>query len=463
MSGKAVIGLEIHVQLKTKTKMFCSCLNDMSSPANSNICPICLGLPGSLPVLNKAGLKQGLKLALALKCNINKESFFYRKHYFYPDLPKGYQITQSRTPLGTGGCILLNGGKKIRIRGIHIEEESGKLMHEGDKTLIDFNRAGIPLAEIVSEPDIETPEQAAEFVEKLQLILQYLDISNARMEKGELRCEPNISITEEDGKLGTRCEIKNLNSIKNLRDGIRKEVSRQEKLIKEGKVIQQFTLLWDESTRDVKIMRKKETAADYRYMPEPDIPPLVVDDGFINSVKKDIGELPDERIDRFVKQGLSKEEAGIIVSNKKLADIFETTIDEGMEAKESYSWIQNVFLGALRMWKKEIDEIDIKDFIEIMKKYRRNLLTSTNAKIAIQRIVKGEALTDFVKELEISMSIDLNSIIEEVLNKYQEEVKRYKEGKKGLLGFFIGQVMKKTKGKINPNEAKEVLIKKLHT
>ncbi len=433
----------------------------MEAPPNTNVCPICLGFPGVLPVLNEKALEQGIKIALALNCTVNRRTMFFRKHYFYPDLPKGYQITQSRTPLGTDGFLTLSNKKKIRIRGVHIEEESGKSLHEGEYTLIDFNRAGIPLCEIVTEPDMETPEEAAEFVEKLQLILRYLDISEARMEKGELRCEPNISITGEDGKPGVRCEIKNLNSIKNLRDGIRKELERQRGIMERGEEVKQVTLLWDESLREVKIMRLKETSADYRYMPEPDLPPLYIEESKIEEISKNMGELPEERMKRFMEMGLTEEQSSIMVSNRDIADFFEKTVEKGIPGVESFSWIQNVLLGIMRTEKKNIGEIDMDDFIEILKKLKKGEITSTNAKLAIHRIVKGEKLKDFIKDMETTDTFDLDAFIDRVIEDNPDEVRRYREGKKGLIGFFIGQVMKMTKGKANPEEVRKKFLERL--
>ncbi|MEO0102455.1 MAG: Asp-tRNA(Asn)/Glu-tRNA(Gln) amidotransferase subunit GatB, partial [candidate division WOR-3 bacterium] len=324
---ETVIGLEVHIQLNTKTKLFCSCPVEFGEKPNTNICPICLGLPGVLPVLNDNAVKLAIRAALALNCQIQKISAFARKHYFYPDLPKGYQITQYDMPLALNGFLVID-NKKIRIRRLHLEEDAGKLIHTSNFTLVDFNRCGIPLIEVVTEPDLSGPDETIEFLSELRNILRYLDVSSGDMEKGHLRCEPNISL-KTNGILGTRREIKNLNSLKSVRDALNYEIKAQREILESGEKIKQKTLLWNEAEKMTKPMREKEEAEDYRYFPEPDLPPLVIKEEEIIEIKSNLPELPAEKKQRFITNyHLSEKEVKILVREKEMADYFEQMIAE---------------------------------------------------------------------------------------------------------------------------------------
>ena len=458
---KVIIGLEIHCQLKTETKLFCSCANSFAALPNTNVCPICLGYPGTLPVLNKKAVFLALKLALALNCEIAKESYFARKHYFYPDLPKGYQITQYKNPLAYDGYLLIN-NKKIRIRRLHLEEDSGKLIHTANETLIDFNRAGIPLVEIVTEPDFETPLEVCNFIEKLKQILIYLDISDADMEKGNLRCEPNISL-EYNGKAFERREIKNLNSIKNVKEALEYEINYQKSLLKEGKEIERATLLWNEKERKTEVMRRKEEEEDYRYFLEPDLPPLVISEKEIEKAKKELKELPEERKRRLLKEYPLKEEiCEIIVSDKKLCDYYENLMKLVKDKKLATNWLINEVLRILNEKNITIEQFPL----EIEKlAYFLNLLSEKKLpmgnvkKIFYELVEKKIEISDLLKLTIKEKEEDLDKVIAEVLIKEKEVVEKYKKGKKGVIGYLIGEVVKRLGGKIDPREVKERLEK----
>ncbi|MFB0509629.1 MAG: Asp-tRNA(Asn)/Glu-tRNA(Gln) amidotransferase subunit GatB, partial [bacterium] len=334
-----VIGMEVHVQLKTLSKLFCSCAVEYGAQPNSNVCPVCLGLPGVLPVLNNHAVELAIKLGLALNCDITEYSRFARKHYFYPDLPKGYQITQYQEPLARNGNIEID-GNRIRINRIILEEDSGKSMHCGTETLVDFNRCGVPLIEIVTEPDLRNPEQAIGYLQHLRRILQYLEVSDADMEKGHFRCEPNISVHPEGAKFGTRTELKNLNSLRNVRDALEYEIKRQSEILKSGEKVIQETLYWDEAKMVTGSMRGKEESEDYRYFPEPDLPPLLITKDEIEKLRQELPVLPEKRKEYFIKElGLTEANAKVLISDKAIADYFEEVLKYFSEPKIIANWL----------------------------------------------------------------------------------------------------------------------------
>ncbi len=461
---KPTIGMEVHVQLNTKTKMFCNCEADFGKEPNTNICPICMGHPGTMPSINEKAIELAVKAALALNCSINLRSGFARKNYFYPDLPKGYQITQFEVPIAENGFIQLDSGKKIRIRRLHVEEDTGKLIHDIDKdTLVDFNRAGVPLIEIVTEPDIENADEAVEYLMKLRRIIRYIGVSNADMEKGQLRCEPNVSISK-DSTLGTKTEIKNLNSFKAVNKGIHAEIVRQTNILDKGEKVISQTLLYNEKKQDVTPMRKKETSSDYRYFNEPDLPDLILEQEFVNTIKETIPELPEEKLERFIKTySLQREDAKTLISEKDIADIYEESIKNIKNIKK----ITNFFI-------KEIPAILNKENISITqmrinaKNFNELFSFIDNEKInlsAAQKVLKQMYLTKkqagkIIEELGLLQTTnedEIMDLVKSVLDENPKEVERYKNGEQKLFGFLVGQVMKKSRGKANPKIVNEKL------
>lgn len=487
MTLKPTIGLEIHIELNTASKMFCSCKNDSSeAQANKNVCPICLGHPGTLPVTNKEAIKKLVKTALALNCKINKESFFERKNYFYPDLPKGYQISQYQSPLSQKGYLdLPESKKKIKITRIHMEEDTGSLIHpEGtDYSLVNFNRSGVPLMELVTEPDLETASEVKEFIKELQLILKYLNVSFANMEKGEMRCEVNISLAPKGAKeFGTKVEIKNLNSIAVAGASVEYEITRQTEILKKGEKVIQETRGWHDAKKITFPQRQKEQAHDYRYFPEPDLPALNLSDEFIKSIKAELPELPSEKRERFQREyGLTKGDINVFISKKDLAGFFEKAVSElgewvgsekGIELKEkeikklakiASNYLINDVLG------QEDGENDLKfspeNFAEFVKKIYLNEISSKIAKIVLIKMIQtGNDPSNIIEEEGLSQISDIGEIeavAKEVIKENLKPAEDYKNGKQASMQFLIGQLMAKTKGKASPELAKETLIKLL--
>ena len=455
MELKPRIGMEVHTQLKTKTKVFCSCPVTFGEEPNTHICPVCMGYPGVLPVLNKKAVELTLRIALALNCEIDMHSRFARKNYFYPDLPKGYQITQYMRPIGRSGYIDI-GGKRIRINRVHLEEETAKMIHQGDKTLLDFNRAGVPLVEIVSEPDIESGEEAVLYLKMLQAILRFTGASDADMEKGMMRCEPNISVGVGD-ELGTKTEIKNLNSFRAVQRGIDYEIKRQTEIIKNGGKVEQVTLLWDESRKETRIMRKKETAADYRYFPEPDLPPLVLTREYIDGIKKTQPELPYEKKRRYVEEmGLREYEAGIISMDMMMAQYFERASELWDKHQEIAKWIVSELIRY-----KNYDKLNPANFIQLLKLVDKGKVSRIAAKDVLPEMIEsGKSAMEIVKEknlLQVSDESSLKDMVLEVFNENPKEFERLKNGEDRLIGFFVGLVMKKTKGRADPKVVNKII------
>jgi len=475
---KPTIGLEIHVQLMTKTKIFCSCSTEFASEPNTHVCPVCIGLPGALPVLNEKAVKYGVKLGIALNAYINKFSSFYRKNYFYPDLPKGYQITQYIIPIAKGGYLEVGGSgaqkKKIRIERAHIEEDSGKSIHAGNITesefsFIDFNRSGIPLMEIVTLPDIETPDEAYDFLILLRSIIRYIGVSTGDMEKGAMRCDVNISVSK-DETMGTKVEIKNLNSFRSVKRALEYEIERQVSALKKGERIVQETRHFDEKEDTTKPMRTKEELNDYRYFPEPDLPPLVLSDEFIENIKNTIPELPNTKEERYIKEfEISSDYARTIAYNPKLAEYFENIVKYvGIKrAKAVANFIMVDISAYLNETKKEIDKIDFtkEKFKELLDLIDNKTISRNTAKEVINESLRtGKTPSEIVSKKGRTQITDETSIKEfviDVLKENDAQVNQYLSGKTKVMAYLTGQVMKKSKGKANPEIINKVLYNEL--
>lgn len=476
-----VIGMEVHAELLTKSKMFCGCEVAFGGEPNTRVCPVCLGLPGTLPVANKKAVDFVVRAALALNCTINTHSIFHRKNYFYPDLAKGYQVSQyGETPIGTHGYveITVNGTtKRIGIRRVHLEEDTGKLLHvAGDKSEIDYNRSSVALMEIVTEHDpragfdqINSADEAREYLVRLRAILLYLGVSDGKMEEGSLRCEPNISIRlEGTQEFGTRTEIKNLNSFRAVYNGIEYEVKRQEKVIREGGKIVHETRRWDDVRGITSSMRSKELEQEYRYFPEPDLLPMVFDAQWIEQQRELLPELPQERKARFMEQhGLPAYDAEILTDSKALAEFFDACASDYKDAKVCSNWLMGDFLRLLNQEGIEADEAKLtpSHFIEMLKLMDEGTISGKIAKTVFEEMFRtGKRAAEIVEEkglVQITDESAIEAAVDEVLAAYPNEVERYKSGQQQLIGFFVGQVMKATKGKANPQAANKILREKL--
>jgi aspartyl-tRNA(Asn)/glutamyl-tRNA(Gln) amidotransferase subunit B len=474
MEYEPVIGLEVHAQLKTKTKIFCSCSTRFGAPPNTHTCPVCLGMPGVLPVLNKRVVEYTLRMALATHCTINRESRFARKNYFYPDLPKGYQISQYELPIARDGFvdIEINGGKKrIGITRIHMEEDAGKLTHDPDRPLsmIDFNRTGVPLMEIVSEPDIRSPEEAGAYLRNLRAVVRYLGISDGNMEEGSFRCDANVSIRPKGAKaFGTRAELKNLNSFKHVEKALTFEIIRQQEILEDGGRVIQETRLWDPDKNRSTSMRGKEEAHDYRYFPDPDLLPLIIDDDWIDSIQNVIPELPDEKKERFMDEyHLPFYDADFLTSSRELADYFEACVKDFPNPKQVSNWVMGSLMGLLNVQGKSIAESPIasKDLAQLLQLIDEKIISSKIAKTVFDEMAQtGRPPKEIVTEkglVQVTDESAIKAVVLKVLQQCSTEVKDYKNGKTKLFGFFVGQVMKETKGKANPKMVNEILKKVL--
>ncbi|TET06786.1 Asp-tRNA(Asn)/Glu-tRNA(Gln) amidotransferase subunit GatB [Candidatus Dependentiae bacterium] len=471
---ETIIGIEVHVQLTTKSKIFCLCNNEISKKPNSNICEICAGYPGSLPTLNKKVVDYAILAGLATNCSIAKRSSFARKHYFYPDLPKGYQITQHTDPICIEGYIpirLENGNiKKIRLIRIHMEEDAGKSIHipESNESFVDLNRTGTPLLEIVSYPDISNSYEAKAYLKTLRSIVQYLNIGTGNMEEGAFRADTNVSIRKKGTtKLGIRCELKNINSFKFIGDAIEYEINRQVTLLEHGEDIVQETRLWNAKNKKTFSMRTKEEAADYRYFQEPDLPLLEITNEWIDRIKQHLPELPHEKFERLcTQQGLSPYEAEILVDDIILANYFEEA-HQYSKSKQIINWILRDVLGYLKEHGIPLSEFKVtpKKLSEIIELIETGIINVHAAKELFTIVAQtGQAPADIVKEkgFEQIVSIEkLEPIVKEVIASYPNEKKAYLAGKEKLFSFFVGQIMKKTKGKASPQVIQELLKKEL--
>ncbi|TVR34165.1 MAG: Asp-tRNA(Asn)/Glu-tRNA(Gln) amidotransferase subunit GatB [Balneolaceae bacterium] len=471
---EAVIGLEVHAQLLTNSKAFASVSSEYGAAPNSQVTPLCLGHPGTLPVLNENLVRYIIKMGLATDCKIAEKSIFARKNYFYPDLPKGYQISQYDTPICFGGSIdieLENYSKTIGITRIHMEEDAGKSIHDQDPyhTLVDLNRAGTPLIEIVSEPDLRTPEEAYHYLAKIKQIVQYLEVCDGNMEEGSLRCDANVSIRLRGQKeLGTRTELKNMNSFRNVERAISFEIERQIELVESGgKVIQQ-TLLWDPNKLETRQMRTKEEAHDYRYFPEPDLPPVYVTQEMLIDIRAELPELPSVRFQRFSDElSLSKDDAYILTESRVLADYFEEVLKDVNQPKAVANVILTEVLRVLNEKSISIDQFSItpKRLGELIALKMDDKINSSAMQQIFNEMLQSELsaveLAEKMNLMQVSDTGFIDPILDDVIESNPDEVQRYRDGKKALIGFFIGEVMKKSKGKANPKQVRELLLPKL--
>ena len=480
MKYEAVIGLEVHTELQTKTKIFCSCRTSFGADPNTNVCPVCLGLPGVLPVLNKKVLEYAVRAGLALNCEISRFSKFDRKNYYYPDLPKNFQTSQFDLPICEHGYldVEVEGEKRrIRITRAHMEEDAGKLVHHGtsitdsDYSLVDYNRTGTPLLEIVSEPDMCSAKEAVAYMEKMRAILQYVGISDCRMEEGSLRCDANVSVRPVGQKeLGTKTEIKNINSFKGVERAIEYEAMRQAELLEDGGKVVQETRTWDEKEGVTKSMRTKEEANDYRYFPEPDLVPFTVSDEYIEDIRKSLPELPDARKERYMKEfGLSSEDAVFMTNDKATADYFEAAVDAGADPKACVNWLMGEFASQLSTDGIEIAKapVSAENLAALLKLISKGTISGKIAKKVFatmwkeggnpEEIVKAQGL------VQISDTAELSKLVDEVVGKNPKAVEDFKAGKKKAVGALVGQIMKATKGKANPRVINELLNKKLQS
>lgn len=473
MNYEAVIGLEVHLHLKTRTKAFCGCSTEFGKEPNSQVCPVCLGFPGSLPVFNRLALDYAIKVALALGCTVQEYTKFDRKNYFYPDLPKNYQISQFDLPLSRDGFLEINQQEKIKrigIRRVHIEEDAGKLIHKDEVSLVDFNRTGIPLLEIVSEPDLNSAQEAYDYLVALKSLIEYLDVSDCDMEKGSLRCDANISLRKKGDKLGTKIELKNMNSFKAVKDALDFEIGRQAELLDEGKGIIQETRLWDAKELKTMPMRTKEEAQDYRYFPEPDLPPFIIEHKKIEEIKKTIPELPRQKILRFMKDyGLSEYDAKILVLSKRNADYAEACLAAYQEEdkKPVVNWLIGPLLSETNPRNCEIPDLGVsaQGLIELVSFVEKEEISNLSAKSVLTEMIKtGKAATVIIKEKNLSQISDsgaLDGIIELVIKENPKSASDYKAGKSNALMFLVGQAMKKSQGKANPKVVQDILKRRL--
>lgn len=478
MSFETIIGLEIHAELNTKSKIFCSCSTEFGAKPNANTCHICLGLPGTLPVLNEEVVNLAVKAGTALNCKINKLNKMDRKNYFYPDLPKAYQTSQFDLPMCSGGHvdIIVDGeSKKIRLNRIHIEEDAGKLVHVEDEDIsfIDYNRVGVPLIEIVSEPDMRSVEEAVEFLRTLKAVLEYSDISDCRMEQGSLRCDANISIRKVgDEKLNTKVELKNINSFKELQKALEKEEKRQLELYTFGEEykIKQETRRWDSGKGKTVPMRSKEDAHDYRYFPEPDLAPIIVKEEQIKKISESLPEMPRAKKERFISSyGLSEKEVDIIIDDRALSKYYEETVAFGANPKTAANWILGDILRLLKEKDLESDKIPVapKSLKELVDLISSGKISTTAGKEVFEVMFdSGKSAETVVAEKglsQISDSGELEKIIKDILDSNPQSILDYKAGKTQASGYLMGQIMKASKGKANPKVAKELLDKELST
>ncbi|MFD1954322.1 Asp-tRNA(Asn)/Glu-tRNA(Gln) amidotransferase subunit GatB [Paenibacillus thailandensis] len=471
---ETVIGLEVHVELHTNSKIFCGCSTSFGAPPNTHTCPICLGHPGVLPVLNRQAVEYAMKAAMALNCEIADITKFDRKNYFYPDSPKAYQISQYDQPIGRNGWIDIevNGEtKRIGITRLHLEEDAGKLTHVdgGYASLVDFNRVGTPLVEIVSEPDIRTPEEAKAYLEKLKAIMLYCEVSDVKMEEGSLRCDANISIRPWGQKeFGTRAELKNMNSFRGVQRGLEYEQLRQAQILDEGGEVVQETRRWDETQGKTFSMRGKEEAHDYRYFPDPDLVRLHIDAEWKERVRSSIPELPDARKARYTSEyGLPSYDAEVITASKKLADLFEESLNYTKDAKAVSNWIMGDLLGYLNMNGLELSDVKItgQGLGEMIGLLEKGTISSKIAKTVFKAMLESGKLPQQIVEeqglVQISDESAIQAIVERIVEANPQSVEDYRAGKEKAIGFLVGQIMKETKGKANPAIVNKLLIEKL--
>ncbi|KMO85382.1 glutamyl-tRNA amidotransferase [Megasphaera cerevisiae DSM 20462] len=478
MKYESVIGLEVHVELKTKTKIFCGCSTEFGAEPNTHVCPICLGLPGVLPVLNKEVLHFAIKAGLALHCDILPFSKFDRKNYYYPDLPKNFQTSQFDLPICKGGYvdIEVNGeARRIHLTRIHMEEDAGKLVHSGatidtsDSTCVDYNRTGVPLLEIVGEPELRSGEEARAYLEKLRAVLQYLGVSDCRLEEGSMRCDANISVRPVGSTtLGTKTEIKNINSFSGVQKGIEYEAVRQAQILDEGGTIQQATRGWEEAKGITVLQRIKEGDSDYRYFPEPDLIPIEVAPAYIEEVRGELPEMPDARRKRFMEElGLPEYDANLLTLEKQTADYFEAVVRDGADAKTASNWMLGEFAKKLNEEGLRADQAPVQPdrLAELLGLIAKGTISGKIAKTVLPEMwSSGKTAAAVVKEkglVQITDTGALEEIVKKIIAANPQSVADYRAGKKKAIGFLVGQIMKETKGRANPGAVNELLTKNL--
>lgn len=480
MEYEAVIGLEVHAQLKTNTKIFCGCPTSFGADPNNNVCPVCLGMPGVLPVLNKRVVEHGIKCGIALNCTISERTKFDRKNYFYPDLPKAYQISQYDQPICTNGYLMV-GDRKVRIHRAHLEEDAGKLVHVGaeglhgsDHSLADFNRSGVPLMEIVSEPDLRTPEEARDYLIELRNIVRYLDVCDGNLEEGSFRCDANVSIRPVgQTELGTKAEIKNMNSFSAVQRAIRSEIDRQIDLVEKGERVVQETRLWNDKTQSTFSMRSKEDAHDYRYFPEPDLVPVVISKEWVKQIADNLPELPEARRQRYVKEaGLTYDDANVLVENRDIADFYDEALKAGASPKPAANHLLGPTMGYLNESKRQLAETrlspaNLKDIIDSVNSGALNSSTGKQVLLDILALTQSDSevnVADYIQKKglgQISNVDEIANLIKDILDKNPKQVADYRAGKVKIRGFFVGEVMKATKGKANPDVINKILDESL--
>ncbi len=474
MKFETVIGLEVHVELSTESKIFCGCSTEFGAPPNTNTCPICLGHPGTLPVLNRRAVEYAIKAALALNCEIADWTYFARKNYFYPDLPKAYQTSQDDHPIGSNGWVEINvNGKKKRIgiTRVHLEEDAGKLIHseDGSESLVDYNRVGVPLIEIVSEPDLRSPDEAYAYLEKIKAIMLYTEVSDVKMEQGSLRCDANISLRPVGSThFGTKTELKNLNSFRGVKQALEYEQKRQREVLESGGKIVQQTLRWLMHEGKAVVMRTKEEADDYRYFPEPDLVELKIDADWKKQIADTIPELPDARRDRYKESyGLSDYDAGLLTVTPEIAQFFDDTVKEGAEPKAAANWIARDLIAYLKTGDYALEDIKVtpKNLSDMTKLIQKGTISSKIAKQVFQELLKhGGDPETIVRErgwIQISDEGELREIVRSVIEAHPQSVVDFKNGKDRALGFMVGQVMKKTRGKANPQLVNQLILEEI--
>ena len=475
MEFETVIGLEIHTQLATQSKMFCRCSTEFAAPPNANACPVCMGLPGVLPVLNHRVVEFAVRLGLATHCKIRLDSQFARKNYFYPDLPKAYQISQFDRPICENGWVEIQvdgNPKRIGITRIHMEEDAGKLVHEGaDRraTYVDLNRAGVPLLEIVSEPDLSSPDEAKTYMEKIHSLVTYLEVSNGDMEKGNMRADANISLRPAGTReLGTRTETKNINSFRFVREALAYEIKRQREELLAGRSIVQETRLWNPASKSTFVMRSKEEAHDYRYFPEPDLPLVTIEASWLKEIEATLPELPDAKAQRFREQlGLSAHDADLLVADRRTAEFFEAVVQEGADPKRAANWVMGDLAAKLNEDKTTVSDLKFAagGLAELIALIGEGTISGRMAKTVFDALYEtGQSPRNFVREKGLSQESDtgaLEEMIDQVLSDNPHQVAQYRGGKQKVFGFFVGQVMKASGGRANPAIVNGLLKKKL--
>ncbi len=478
-----VIGLEVHAQMLTQSKAFCGCSTSFGNEPNTNVCPVCLGMPGSLPVLNRSLVDFAIRMGLAVECSIASRSVFARKNYFYPDLPKGYQISQYETPICSNGSLVIEledgSQRRIGILRIHMEEDAGKSIHDLDSdTLVDVNRCGVPLIEIVSEPDLRSPREAYQYLLRIRQLLTYLEICDGNMEEGSFRCDANVSVRRSgETVLGTKTEVKNMNSFRNVERALEYEIRRQTHLLEDGGRVVQETLLWDADRGVAVPMRSKEEAHDYRYFPEPDLGPVLVDDRWIEEVRASLPELPVTRVNRFVEQlGLPRYDADVLTAEKKVADYVEaavaalariTTADRRESAKAVSNWVMTEVLRVIGEKHLSVDgfPVDPERLAAMIGLIQNGTISGKIAKEVFEEMLSTRDLPMEIVErkglLQVSDSATLGPVVSRVIERFPGQVQKYLDGNEKLFGFFVGEVMKETRGKANPGVVNGLLQRTL--